>query len=62
MISLKTCFHIKVNLGNYQSAEFGVDDFDGSLSEAKQFVMDYISEYTNVMLDRHALSVLYSKK
>ncbi len=57
MIILKTCFHIKLNLGNYQSAEFGVDDFDGNLTEATAFVFNHLAE-TDIVLDKHAMKVL----
>ena len=58
---MKTCFHIKLNLGNYQSAEFGVDDFDGSLEDAKMFVLEYINHDTNIKLDSHAMEVFANK-
>jgi len=59
---MKSKFSIKLNLGNYQSAEFGVDDFDGTLLEAKEFVFRHVRERTDIVLDEHARKVFKETK
>jgi len=48
-------FELKLNLGNYQSVMFGVDDCD-TMAEAKAIVLRHVKD-TAVMLDRHAMKV-----
>ena len=48
-------FELKLNLGNYQSVMFGVDNCD-TMAEAKAIVLRHVKD-TAVVLDRHAMKV-----
>jgi len=47
---------LKLNLGNYQSVNFGVEDCD-SFNDCLEIIKEYIDGYTELKIDDYAMKV-----